>query len=256
MAEPPPGEQEEAPLRAGDWRSVIGERDRTIYEAAGYGARGIPGRRPMMLVIDVTYGFVGREREPILESIKRYPNSCGEAGWDAVEAIARILQPVRALGRPVVYSTGFTELGTRGQGLWSQKHPRAVREVPPDSNMIPEEITPGPNDIVLPKTKPSLFHGTPLVDLLIRERTDTLIVTGGTTSGCVRATVIDAFSHNIPVLVVEDGVFDRGELSHAVNLFDMDQKYANVTSSQAVLDYVSDLTEAGGSPGERRAEAG
>lgn len=63
----------------------------------------------------------------------------------------------------------------------------------------------------------------------------------GTTSGCVRATVVDAFSYNFPVLLVEDAVFDRGELSHAVNLFDMDQKYANVISSKQALDYVAGL---------------
>ena len=224
-----------------DWRAVIGERDRRIYDAAGYGRPLTPGTRPVMLVIDVIYGFVGGERSPILESIETYPNSCGEAGWDAVEAIARLLPSIRELGRPVLYSTGFTQLGVRGQGMWAEKHPRATREIPANSNLIPEEIAPRPVDIVLPKTKPSLFHGTPLVDLLMRERADTLIVTGGTTSGCVRATVIDAFSYNFAVLVVEDGVFDRGGLSHAVNLFDMDQKYANVVSSAEVIEYLANL---------------
>jgi nicotinamidase-related amidase len=137
-----------------------------------------------------------------------------------------------------VYSTGFTDLGVRGQGMWAEKHPRATIEIPPDSNLIPEEIAPAPADIVLPKTKPSLFHGTPLLDLLVREGVDTLVVTGGTTSGCVRATVIDAFSYNFPVLVVEEGVFDRGRLSHAVNLFDIDQKYGNVVSSKEALAYL------------------
>jgi nicotinamidase-related amidase len=73
----------------------------------------------------------------------------------------------------------------------------------------------------------------------VREGADTLVVTGGTTSGCVRATVIDAFSFNFPVLVVEEGVFDRGELSHAVNLFDMDQKYANVVPAADAVGYLA-----------------
>lgn len=229
-----------------NWRDVVGPRDREIYEAAGYGRPLTPGRRPVLLVVDVTYGFVGRVREPILRSIATYPNSCGETGWDAVDVIARLLPPVRALGRPVVYSAGFTQLGVRGVGLWAEKHPKASL-APPDAAEIPFEIEPHPSaDVVLPKTKPSLFHGTPLLELLVRAGADTLIVTGGTTSGCIRATVIDAFSFNFPVVVVEDGVFDRGELSHAVNLFDMDQKYANVLSSSEVLDYLADVAASPG----------
>jgi nicotinamidase-related amidase len=81
--------------------------------------------------------------------------------------------------------------------------------------------------------------------MLVRSEADTLIVTGGTTSGCIRATVVDAFSYNYPVIVVEDAVFDRGELSHAVNLFDMDQKYANVMPGDAVLRYLAELPAAG-----------
>lgn len=226
----------DAPRRT-DWRSVIGPRDRAVYAAAGYGERVRPGRSPALLVVDVTYGFIGRERLPLLESIARYPNSCGEAGWDALEVIARLLPAGRAGGRPVFYSAGFSQLGLPGVGLWAEKHPRAST-APEDADVIPVEIAPGPGDIVVPKTKPSLFHGTPLLDLLIRAGADTVVVTGGTTSGCIRATVVDAFSHNLPVVVVEDGVFDRGELSHAVNLFDMDQKYANVMPSDAVLRYL------------------
>jgi len=228
------------------WRTVVGPRDLEIYEAAGYGRPLTPGRHPVLLVVDVTYGFVGRVREPILRSIETYPNSCGEAGWDAVRVIERLLPPVRALGRPIVYSAGFTQLGIRGVGLWADKHPKASH-APKDAADIPTEIAPDPAaDVLLPKTKPSLFHGTPLLELLIRAGADTLIVTGGTTSGCIRATVIDAFSYNFPVLVVEDAVFDRGELSHAVNLFDMDQKYANVRSSGEVLDYLADVAASPG----------
>lgn len=223
------------------WRNVIGERDREVYEAAGYGRPVSPGSRPVLLVVDVTYGFVGRKPAPILESIATYPNSCGEAGWDAVGVIERLLPPVRALGRPVVYSAGFAQLGIRGVGLWADKHPRASQS-PPDANEIPPSIAPrSGEDVLLPKTKPSLFHGTPLLELLIRAGADTLIVTGGTTSGCIRATVLDAFSFNFPVIVVEDGVFDRGDLSHAVNLWDMDQKYANVLPAHEVLAYLQAL---------------
>ncbi len=218
----------------------MGARDLAVYEAAGYGRPATPGRRPMLLVIDATFAFIGRERLPIMKSIARSPNACGEAGWDAVAAIAALLPAARALGRPVVYSTGFARLGRKGMGLWTEKHPRAAAEGNVDDNRLPDLITPAEHDIVLEKTKPSLFHGTPLLDLLIREGADTVIVTGGTTSGCVRSTVVDAFSANFPVLVVEDAVFDRAELSHAVNLFEMHQKYANVVTSDEALAYLRD----------------
>jgi nicotinamidase-related amidase len=225
------------------WRDIVGERDREVYAAAGYGRRAQPGTRPMLLVIDVTYSFTGSRRQPILEAIERYPLACGEPAWDAVEVIARLLPPARALGRPVVYSAGFSQLGPRGLGMWRSKSGRSG-EVPDGANEIVAEIAPGPDDILVPKTKPSLFHGTPLLELLVQEGADTLVVVGGTTSGCVRATVIDAFSHNYTVLVVEDGVFDRGELSHAVNLFDMDQKYANVVPSDDAVAYLAGAREA------------
>jgi maleamate amidohydrolase len=220
-----------------DWRTVATARDRAIYEAAGYGRRVVAGSRPMLLVIDVTYGFVGHERAPILDVIHRYPNACGEAAWDAVEAIAGLLPAARALRRPVVYSAGFAALGLRGVGLWAEKHPRASN-APDDANDIVAQIAPGVADLVVMKTKPSLFHGTPLIDLLVAEGADTLVVTGGTTSGCIRATVVDAFSYNFPVLVVEEAVFDRGEMSHAINLFDLDQKYANVVSASEARQYL------------------
>jgi nicotinamidase-related amidase len=106
-----------------DWRTVATDRDRAVYEAAGHGRRVIAGSRPMLLVIDVTYGFVGHERASILEAIDRYPNACGEAAWDAVEAIAGLLPAARALGRPVVYSAGFSTLGLPGVGLWARSTP-------------------------------------------------------------------------------------------------------------------------------------
>lgn len=222
----------------------MGPRDQEVYRAAGYGAPLTLGRRPVLMVVDVTLAFLGREPLPVLESVKRYPNSCGESGWEAVTVIARLLGPARALGRPVIYSTGPSDRTAANAGLWAHKHPDASR-TPADGNTIPGVIAPRAQDIVVPKTKPSLFHATPLLDLLIRAGADTLVVTGGTTSGCIRATVVDAFSHNFPVLVVEDAVFDRGQLSHAVNLFEMDQKYATVASSARAFDYLAALTADG-----------
>lgn len=211
-----------------------------MYEAAGYGRRDTPGQRPALIVIDVTYGFVGRTRLPILESIATYPNSCGEAGWDAVGPIESVLAAARRAAAPVYFTGGFTEQFARHAGRWREKHPRALAQ-PNDAHEIVAELRPAEDDIVIRKTKPSAFHGTPLVGALIDAGVDTLIVAGCTTSGCVRATVVDAFSYGFHTIVAEEGVFDRGRLTHAVNLFDMDQKYANVMSAEAVVAYLAKL---------------
>ena len=129
--------------------------------------------------------------------------------------------------------------------MWVKKNPRSLElsNTPLNTpSAIPQEIAPQKSDIVIQKLKPSPFFGTPLLSHLINLKIDTLIVTGCTTSGCVRAAVVDAFSYNYPVLLVEDCSFDRGQLSHAVNLFDMNQKYANVISLAEAKNYVLALS--------------
>jgi nicotinamidase-related amidase len=103
------------------------------------------------------------------------------------------------------------------------------------------EIAPQPRDVVIGKLKPSAFFGTPLASYLLELKVDTLIVCGTTTSGCVRASVLDAFSLGYRVAVVEECTFDRGEVSHAINLFDMNAKYADVVSLEATTGYLRGL---------------
>ena len=97
------------------------------------------------------------------------------------------------------------------------------------------DIAPGPADVVLPKKHPSAFFGTPLASYLINAQADTLVVTGCSTSGCVRGTVVDAFSYNFKTLVPHDAVYDRSRISHAVNLFDIASKYADVMPTEEAL---------------------
>ena len=102
---------------------------------------------------------------------------------------------------------------------------------------------PAPQDIVVLKQKPSGFFGTNLASYLTLLGADSIIVTGTTTSGCVRATVLDAFSMNYHVAIAEDGCFDRSQASHAINLCDMNAKYADVMKSAEVLDFIDTLPE-------------
>jgi isochorismate hydrolase len=159
-----------------------------------------------------------------------------------MDRISQVLEVARETSVPIYYTAGVTDHVVHHAGRWRDKHPRTLDQ-PDDAQTIPEPIAPQPDDVVIRKTKPSVFYGTPLLSSLVDRRVDTVIVTGCTTSGCVRATVVDAFSNGFTSLVVEDAVFDRGELSHAVNLFDMDQKYADVISSTEAMSYLGSLGE-------------
>jgi maleamate amidohydrolase len=224
-----------------DWEKVIPAEDLAVYSAAGYGARSQPGSHPALIVIDLTWGFIGREPLPVLESVQSYPNSCGERGWAALEAINAVASKCREKALPIFYTAGMSEDREEHAGRWRDKHPRTLEQPVDAYDLVDEELL-GAEGILVRKAKPSAFFGTPLIASLIDHRVDTLIVTGCTTSGCVRASVVDAFSYGLNIIVVEDGVFDRGEVSHVVNLFDMDQKYANVQTSEDVLRYLDALT--------------
>lgn len=222
------------------WESLIPEAEKVVYRAAGYGKRGTWGERPALLVVDVNYNFTGDRPEPILESIKRFRNSCGEIAWQTIPKIAALLDAARARGVPVFYTTSGYREDTLGAGSWGQKNSRATapsEESLRIGNEIVKEIAPLPNEVVVRKDKPSAFFGTPMVSHLTARGVDTVIIAGTTTSGCVRASAVDAFSYNYRVVVVEDCCFDRGETPHRLNLFDLESKYADVVPSADVIAY-------------------
>jgi len=231
------------------WDRFLTDRDKEVFKNGGFGALAGGGKKPALLVIDVSYNFCGDRREPIIESIKRFHNSCGEDAWDALPHIRALIDKCRARGIPVIYTTGTMREDGWDAGGWAWKNNRTLEDIDPpdttgfnrDGNDIMDEIEPGPKDIVIRKHKPSAFYGTPLIGYLNDLGADSLIVTGTTTSGCVRASVIDAFSNNIRCTVVEEGCFDRSQASHAVNLCDMHAKYADVVGIDDALDYVDSI---------------
>jgi maleamate amidohydrolase len=229
------------------WDRFLTEQDRAIYAGSGWGKRAGFGERPVILVVDVNYAFAGDRPEPIEESIKRWPNSCGAIAWEAAGYIRRVLSAAYERGVPVIYSTSMDPRPHNwGAGRWADKHAR-LRQGPDAhraiNNQIIEPIAPRPEDVLIQKEKPSAFFGTPLSAYLVDLQADSVVICGCVTSGCVRASVIDAFSYNFRVSVVEEGTFDRGEASHAINLFDMDQKYADVVSTDEVVAYLRELPE-------------
>ncbi len=228
-----------------DWRQVIPQADWEIYERAGFGRTVGLGERPALLIIDVQYRTVGDEPLPLLESIERfYRTSCGETGWEAVRLIARLLSAAREAKIPIVYP----HVAPKAQidaGRTGTKIP-SLLEVAERGYRFVEEIAPRAGDLLIPKRHPSGFFGTSLASYLIDMRIDTLLLTGCTTSGCVRATAMDAFAYNFRCAVIEDCVYDRSELAHAVNLFDISAKYADVIASEDAIAYISRAAEGGG----------
>jgi nicotinamidase-related amidase len=208
------------------WDGIIPEEEQRAYRAAGFGRPTGLGKKPALLIIDVQYRTVGTKRVPFWDAIKEFPTSCGEIGWNAVDKIALLLAEFRANNWPVLYPHVAPKLNF-DTGRLSDKVP-AIMNVASRGYDFVEEVAPREADILLPKKHPSAFFGTPLASYLINLGADTLVVTGCTTSGCVRGSVVDAFAYNFRVLVPQDAVYDRSQVSHAVNLFDMAEKYADV----------------------------
>ena len=227
------------------WDDVLTETDRTVFAEAGWGRRAGYGERPAVMVIDVNYNFCGDRAEPILDSIRRWRYSCGPAAWErGIPAIRRILEAARRKRLPIIYTTNPRRADGFDLGVWSLKSTRAEDEVDVmghKGNEIVAEVAPREGDLFIEKRKPSAFFGTPLVSHLNMMGADSLILTGTTTSGCVRASAVDALSYDFRVTIPHEAVFDRGEVSHKIALFDLHMKYVDVTDLGDVLSYLEGL---------------
>lgn len=225
------------------WKSYLTQTDIEVYEKAGFGKSVGFGKRPAVLVIDVQYRTVGEENVPILEALDTYPTAIGERGWQAVAQIKRIIEAAREQGFPVLYPV-VERKNEFDTGRWKDKIPGMLdssNRIGDRGTEIVEEVKPLPGEMVVSKRYASAFFGTPLMTYLNDLDVDTLIVTGATTSGCVRGTVVDAFSYGFRVIVPEDAVYDRGEVSHAINLFDMKSKYADVITTDETVAKLSQI---------------
>ncbi len=225
-----------------DWETQLTEADRALNERRIYGARQQFRQRPALLVIDVVRSFVGSRRMPILEAIEEYPTSCGERGWDALPAIRALLDAGRRAGVPIVYTRGADFLRPFAASTTKRENPEA-QYTDDHAQDFPELTAPQDGDLIIDKAKASAFFGTPLETCLRHMGVDSLIVAGTTTSGCVRASVVDAHSHGFTCFVVEECVFDRFESAHRANLFDMNAKYATVITLPEAIDYLDELVK-------------
>lgn len=226
------------------WDEYITDLDRKVYELSGWGKAVGFGNKPAVLVVDVQYRTVGEDK-PILESMKTWPTSCGEKAWQAVRKIKILLGAARRKKMPVIYAN--VERASEFEvGPWADKIPSFTADIHRVGHLGTKnvkEIAPQPGDIIISKRYVSAFFGTPLMTYLNQLGVDTLIVTGCTTSGCIRGTAIDAFSYAFKVIVPEDCVYDRGEVSHALNLFDINAKYGDVITMEEVRKEIMNLAE-------------
>ena len=230
------------------WEELFSSEDREVYGAyqAALAERRQPGeRRPALLVVDVTRAFCGRREQSLQEAVREWPTSCGPSAWLAMPHVQRLLTAARAAGRPVVYTTAQPGVHTYYGGVVKLKKagstPATAR---PGATDIPDEIAPQPDELVLQKPKASAFFDTALVSYLLRRGVDSLLVCGTTTSGCVRATVVDGFSHGFPVYLAEEATFDRSQLSHGVGLYEMNVKYADVITVDEAAQWLAACAEA------------
>ncbi|MBI4523235.1 MAG: isochorismatase family protein [Deltaproteobacteria bacterium] len=225
-----------------NWRDLIPEEVKRVYQNAGFGGRLGFGRRPGVLVIDMQVAQIGDKPEPVLESVRKYPLSAGEAGWAALEKIKELLNDARHAEIPVIYTVIEHEPFDRG--LWKNKMPPAAKPVKAsaEEKAIVKEIAPRAGDVIIRKKRSSAFFGTPLLSYLHHMGVDTLLITGCTTGSCVRTTVLDASQNNFYPVIVEECVFDRSWIMHAFNLFEIDAKWADVTPLREVQEYLRGLS--------------
>ena len=219
------------------WKDVVPESDLKLY--ANWRRETFVGPRPALLAIDL-YDLVYRGGAlPPAELNDRYINTCGIFAHRSIAPTKKLLAAARRAGIPIFFCTQETRPNNRPPGAFSTR--RQGEPLPHDSYEIYREFTVEPTDVLITKQRASIFQGTPLNSHLSLLGVQSLIVCGESTSGCVRASVVDGYSSGYHVTVVEECTFDRAELTHKVNLFDMHHKYADVMHIEEVLAHLDGL---------------
>jgi maleamate amidohydrolase len=198
---------------------------------AGFHGRGGLGRRPALIVVDVNVGFTDPE-SPLVCDLD-----------EVIVAIQRLLAEVRSAGLPVVYTTvSYGEGDQETAAAFLDKIP-ALLTLEAGSRWveIDPRIAPRDGEPVLNKLFASAFFGTALSSFLVANGCDSVIVTGASTSGCVRATVVDAIQHGYRSVVPREAVGDRNREAHAANLYDIDTKYGDVVTLDDLIAHLEEI---------------
>src|SRR5712671_3264994 len=197
------------------WKDIVDQDIIEIYEP--YRREVRVGSRPAVLAIDLYNKVYQGGNRPVREVNRRYPGSCGEHAWKALEPTRQLFAAARAAGIPVIYTTRHADT----DGVRSTH--RRMQSETEELYRIKEELAPMPGDLVIYKERASAFFGE-------------------STSGCVRASTVDAYSYAFHSVVVEECTYDRSLLSHKVNLFDLHHKYADVMHVEEVIEHFEGLS--------------
>lgn len=217
------------------WQDIVDDEILEIYES--YQRDTYVGKNPALLAIDLYNRCYAGGPGPVREINRKFPGACGDNAWNAIPATEKLFAAARKAGIPVIYTTGSLREGR----IHSTNRKLGERPVTNNDWEIKQEFAPEEGDLIIRKERASGFYGTPLVAYLQMMGVDSLIACGESTSGCVRATVVDGYSNGFHVTLVEECTFDRSTLSHKVNLFDMHHKYADVMHLDEVLDHLDGL---------------
>jgi nicotinamidase-related amidase len=206
-----------------------GPQDEAFFRQRGFGLKIGFGERPALIVIDMINAFTN-------------PDMMLGADLDRqIAATNPLLAAAHARGIPVILSTVmYDEADVRDAGIWALKQKGVVTlKAGTENVLVDARLERRPDDILLVKKYASCFFGTDLVPKLMSRRVDTLIITGCTTSGCVRATAVDAVQNGLRPMVVREAVGDRSAAAHEQSLFDLNAKYADVVSLEDTLQYLA-----------------
>ena len=222
------------------WDDLLTDRDRRVIANAGYGRQRGLGSRPVLAIIDCQCNYIGDDR-PVDEQQDAWPAGGGREAWAAVRVIRRLKDAADSAGIPVFYTRNVQKRTIRfdsfaAKSTWDKN--RSLDES--EGSRIVTELTPQEQDVVIDKSYASAFYGTPMLTYLVSLAADTVLFAGVSTSGCVRASAVDAVTRGFKTAVIADAVADRIEASHKIALLDLWMKYADVVESGDVLAYLAE----------------
>ena len=217
------------------WKDIVTSDILEIYSF--YKRKTFVGATPALLAIDL-YELVYRGgSHPPHKIAKEYPSTCGQYAYEAIEPTKLLFAAARTAGLPIFYSTGDVRSASRPTFVSATK--RVKPSIDSSDYSIRPEFKPQPGDVIITKQRASAFYGTPLSAHLTQLGIQSVIICGESSSGCVRASAVDAYSHGYHVVLAEECCFDRSLLSHKVNLFDMHHKYCDVMHLDEVIAHLA-----------------
>jgi len=225
------------------WKDVVPAADMKLDFYERCARETFVGPSPALLLIDLyNSAYKGGPRPPA-EIEAQAPGTCGVYAHRAIEPTKRLIAAARRASIPIFYCTQDTRPNGRPTGAVSTRSKRRIAPTADDYGIY-HEFAPQDGDIVIYKQRASVFQGTPIVSHLSLLGVRSLIVCGESTSGCVRASVVDAYSNGFHISVVEECTYDRVELSHKVSLFDLHHKYVDVMHVDEVVSHLDGINPA------------